>query len=106
MARALEAAVLSARLRAAWWRRGMPQSQTAYVAVALVALIVVVESARRNIPVEFAARKLGDRLLSAISSVLPIKVNRAMLLTPATGAPWLWSLPPVFARPRFRPRPG
>lgn len=29
-------------LRPAWWRRGMPQSQTAYVALAFAALVVVV----------------------------------------------------------------
>ena len=42
MARTSEPAVLSARLRPAWQRYAMPQSQTAYVAVALVALIVVI----------------------------------------------------------------
>jgi ribose transport system permease protein len=29
-------------MRAAWWRRGMPQTQTAYVGLAFVALIVVI----------------------------------------------------------------
>ena len=42
MARTSEPAMLSARLRPAWQRYAMPQSQTAYVAVALVALIVVI----------------------------------------------------------------
>ena len=35
-------ALLPARLRPAWWLRGMPQTQTAYVAVAFAALIVVI----------------------------------------------------------------
>jgi Branched-chain amino acid transport system / permease component len=35
-------AVLAARPRHAWWRHGMPQTQTAYVAVAFAALIVVI----------------------------------------------------------------
>ena len=35
-------ALLPARLRPAWWHRGMPQTQTAYVAVAFAALIVVI----------------------------------------------------------------
>jgi ribose transport system permease protein len=40
MARATQ--VQLARLRPAWWRRGMPQTQTAYVAVAFAALILVI----------------------------------------------------------------
>jgi ribose transport system permease protein len=43
MARASEPpALLPARLRPTVWRRGMPQSQTAYVTVAFAALIVVI----------------------------------------------------------------
>ncbi|HEX3410499.1 MAG TPA: ABC transporter permease [Stellaceae bacterium] len=42
MARASEAPVLPARLRPTLWRRGIPQTQTAYVAVALAVLIVVI----------------------------------------------------------------
>ncbi len=42
MARASEPPVLPARPRPAWWHRGMPQTQTAYVAVAFAALIVVI----------------------------------------------------------------
>jgi preprotein translocase subunit SecY len=61
--------------------------------VALVSLIVFVESARRNVSVEFAGRKVGQRQLAARGSVLPLKVNSAGLLIPATVAPWLLSLP-------------
>src|ERR1700757_4719257 len=42
MARALEPATLPARLQPAWWHRGMPRTQTAYVAIAFAALIVVI----------------------------------------------------------------
>ncbi|HEX3419335.1 MAG TPA: ABC transporter permease [Stellaceae bacterium] len=42
MARASEAPVLPACLRPAWWRRGIPQTQTAYVALAFAVLIVVI----------------------------------------------------------------
>jgi ribose transport system permease protein len=42
MARASEPATSPTRLRPGWWRRGMPQTQTAYIAVAFVALIIVV----------------------------------------------------------------
>jgi preprotein translocase subunit SecY len=61
--------------------------------VAFVALIVLVESARRNVPVEFGARQFGKRLLPPRRAVLPIKLNSAGLLIPVTVAPWLWSLP-------------
>jgi len=65
--------------------------------VALVALMVFVENARRNIRVEFAERKVGSRLLPARSAVLPIKLNSAGVLVPVTVAPWFWSLPLAFA---------
>ena len=65
--------------------------------VAFVAVIVCIESARRNVPVEFGARQLGARLLPRRSTVLPIKLNSAGLLIPATVAPWLWSLPLAIA---------
>ncbi|MGY8637308.1 preprotein translocase subunit SecY [Bradyrhizobium sp. 14AA] len=61
--------------------------------IAVVALIVFVEGARRNVRVEFAERKVGDRLLPARSAVLPIKINSAGFLVPTTVAPWIWFLP-------------
>ena len=42
MAGTLEPSALPAPLRPQWWRRGMPQTQTAYVAAAFAALIVVI----------------------------------------------------------------
>jgi ribose transport system permease protein len=42
MARDENLLALRAWLRLAWWRRGMPQTQTAYVALAFAALVVVV----------------------------------------------------------------
>lgn len=64
---------------------------------ALVVLMVVVETARRNVPVEFAARQLGKRLLAPRSAVLPIKINSAGWLIPATVMPWVYGLPLAFA---------
>jgi preprotein translocase subunit SecY len=65
--------------------------------VVLVALMVFVESARRNVRIEFAERKVGERVFPAQSAVLPIKINSAGLLVPVTVAPWFWSLPLTFA---------
>ncbi len=65
--------------------------------VAVVALVVFVESARRNVPIEFAARKVGERALPAQSAVLPIKINSAGMLIPVTMSSWVWLLPLAFA---------
>jgi preprotein translocase subunit SecY len=59
--------------------------------VALVGLVVFVELAHRRVPVDFAARRLGDRTLPARLGYLPFKLNNAGLL-PAVIVPWLFSL--------------
>jgi preprotein translocase subunit SecY len=60
--------------------------------VALVGLVVFVELARRRVPVEFASRKVGDRLLPVQSTNLSLKLNGAGLM-PTVVAPWLYLLP-------------
>ncbi|BBO07069.1 preprotein translocase subunit SecY [Bradyrhizobium ottawaense] len=65
----------------------------AIVWIGVIALIVFVEGARRNVGVEFAERRLGDRLLPARAAILPIKINSAGFLVPATVAPWILFLP-------------
>jgi len=60
--------------------------------VVLVGLVVFVELARHRVPVEFASRKLGDRLLPAQSTQLSLKINSAGLM-PTVVAPWLYLLP-------------
>jgi preprotein translocase subunit SecY len=60
--------------------------------IALVSLVVFVERARRRVPVEFAARNLGDRLLAGQSTHLSLKLNAAGLM-PTVVAPWLYLLP-------------
>lgn len=71
----------------------------AYVAVlvVVVAAMVCIESARRNVPLQYSARQIGTRLFPPRSSVLPIKVNNAGFLIPVTVAPWVLSLPLAFA---------
>jgi len=61
--------------------------------LALVPVIVLVESARRNVPVQYVARQVGRRLLPPRSSVLPIKLNSAGFLVPTTVTPWIIFLP-------------
>jgi len=64
---------------------------------ALTAVIVLVEDARRNVPVQYAARQAGARLLPTRESVLPIKLNNAGFLIPLTVAPWIFFLPLALA---------
>ena len=65
--------------------------------IAAVAVMVLVEGARRNIRVEFGARNVGSRQMPARSAVLPIKLNSAGVLIPVTVAPWIFFLPLAFA---------
>lgn len=65
--------------------------------VVTVAVIVLVEGARRNVRVEFGALNVGARQLPARDAVLPIKLNSAGFLIPVTVAPWVFYLPLAFA---------
>jgi preprotein translocase subunit SecY len=65
--------------------------------IATVVVIVLVEGARRNILVQFAARSVGTRQLPARDAMLPIKLNSAGFLIPVTVAPWIFYLPLAFA---------
>ena len=65
----------------------------AVVWIALVAVMVLVESARRNLPVQYAARQVGKRLLAPRSSALSIKLNNAGFVIPTIVAPWIFYLP-------------
>jgi preprotein translocase subunit SecY len=82
-------------------RQGMVSSNfvlfNALIWVALVALIVLVEGARRNVPVRYGARQVGGRLLAPQDSVLPIKLNSAGFLIPVTVVPWIFYLPLALA---------
>jgi preprotein translocase subunit SecY len=68
----------------------------AVLCVAVVGLVVFVELARRRVPVEFSARKLGDRSRPAQSTHLALKLNSAGLI-PTIVAGWLLFLPLSFA---------
>jgi preprotein translocase subunit SecY len=65
--------------------------------VALVAVIVLVEGARRNVPVQYGVRQVGKRLFAPRVSVLPIKLNSAGFLIPVTVTPWIFYLPLALA---------
>jgi preprotein translocase subunit SecY len=65
--------------------------------VALAVAIVLVEGARRNVPVQYGARQVGKRLLPPRDQVLPIKLNSAGFLIPVTVTPWLFYLPLALA---------
>jgi preprotein translocase subunit SecY len=72
--------------------------------VALLGLVVFVELARRRVPVKFAARDLGDRVLPAQPTHLSLKLNNAGLI-PTVVAPWLFFLPLTLATVVFGQTP-
>lgn len=65
--------------------------------VVLVAMMVLIEGARRNVQVQYAARQVGKRLFAPCASVLPIKINSAGFLIPVTVMPWLLFVPLALA---------
>lgn len=77
----------------------------AVLVVALVVVIVLVEGARRNVPVQYAARQAGARQIPQSSSVLSIKLNSAGFLIPATVTPWVFYLPLALATLAFGQTP-
>ncbi|MBR0872826.1 preprotein translocase subunit SecY [Bradyrhizobium tropiciagri] len=75
------------------------------LSIALVVLVVLVESARRNVPVQYAARQVGKRVFAPRAAVLPIKLNSAGFLIPVTVAPWIINLPLALAAAVFGQTP-
>ena len=71
--------------------------------IATISVIVLVEGARRNVRVDFAQRKIGERVLPARPAVLPVKINRAGYLAPTTVAPSILFLPLAFLTYIFGP---
>jgi preprotein translocase subunit SecY len=45
------------------------------VLIALIALIVYVESARRHIPISYASRRMGNQVFKGQETTLPLKIN-------------------------------
>lgn len=64
----------------------------AVLTICFVACIVFVERGRRRLPLEFAGRQVGDRVLPAQRSQLVLKLNNAGYF-PAIIAPWFFYIP-------------
>src|ERR1700731_1515415 len=56
--------------------------------IAVVAFIVFVEGGQRRIPVEYAKRVVGRRVMGGQSSYLPLRVNSGGVIPPIFGPPW------------------
>jgi preprotein translocase subunit SecY len=63
----------------------------AVFAAIFIGFIVFMELARRNVPIEYAERRLGDRLIEKRSSILSFKLNSAGII-PVFVAQWLSGL--------------
>jgi preprotein translocase subunit SecY len=63
----------------------------AVLTIALIAFIVMMELARRHLPIEFERRQIGDRIIERQPSTLALKLNGAGMI-PVIVAPWLLSI--------------
>jgi preprotein translocase subunit SecY len=61
------------------------------ITVAVAALVVMMERARRRLPIQFAERQAGTRVLPSQSADLALKLNPAGIM-PAILASWLTSI--------------
>jgi len=59
----------------------------AVLTIALAAFIVMMELARRHIPIEYERRQIGDRIIEKQHSTLTLKLNGAGMI-PVVVAPW------------------
>jgi preprotein translocase subunit SecY len=73
-----------------------------FVVAAVVALIAVMESARRRVPIEYAGRQVGSHTIGPRTSDLSLKLNNAGII-PFVVATWLygevWTLAQLFVAP-------
>jgi preprotein translocase subunit SecY len=76
-------------------RRGVLASNlmlaVAVLMVAVIGLIVVMEMARRCVPIEYSGRQVGTGRIEALTSDLSLKLNNAGII-PIVAASWLLSL--------------
>jgi preprotein translocase subunit SecY len=63
----------------------------AVLTIALIAFVVMMELARRHLPVEYERRQIGDRIIERQPSTLTLKLNGAGMI-PVVVAPWLLSI--------------
>jgi preprotein translocase subunit SecY len=63
----------------------------AVLTIALMAFIVMMELARRHVPIEYERRQIGDRIIEKQPSTLALKLNGAGMI-PVVVAPWLLSI--------------
>ena len=63
----------------------------AVLTIALIAFIVMMELARRHLPIEYERRQIGDRIIERQPSTLALKLNGAGMI-PVIVAPWLLSI--------------
>lgn len=80
--------------------RGLLSSNTFVSLIGLVVLItgaaIVFERARRRFPVDYADRRIGERVFEKLSSALVIKLNPAGII-PAILASWLIGVATIIA---------
>ena len=78
------------------WANGGPLEKLFFpiVAVAIVVAVVFVQEGQRRIPIQYAKRMVGDRLMGGGATYMPLRVNMAGVI-PVIFAAAIMSLPPT-----------
>jgi preprotein translocase subunit SecY len=66
----------------------------AVLAVAVLALVVFMELARRHVPIQYPRRQIGERMFEGQPSVLSLKINNAGVI-PVALTTWFLSFQPL-----------
>ena len=81
------------------WANGGPLEKLFFpiIAVAIVVAVVFVQEGQRRIPVQYAKRMVGDRVMGGGSTYLPLRVNMAGVI-PVIFAAAVMAFPPTIAQ--------
>jgi preprotein translocase subunit SecY len=81
------------------WTSGGPLEKLFFpiLAVGIVATVVFVQEGQRRIPVQYAKRMVGDRVVPGASTYLPLRVNMAGVI-PVIFAAAVMAFPPTIAQ--------
>ena len=81
------------------WANGGPLEKLFFpiVAVAIVVAVVFVQEGQRRIPVQYAKRMVGDRLMGGGATYMPLRVNMAGVI-PVIFAAAVMAFPPTIAQ--------
>ncbi len=79
-----------------WWTSPNPTFKVMmpFIAIGVVAAVVFVQEGQRRIPVQYAKRVIGQRMVSGTQTYLPLRVNMAGVI-PVIFAASVMAIPPT-----------